>query len=291
MIGGAFLLDVISTMGQQWLLGDIPLLAVRRIVWTLLAVTFVITLIIEWPFYYFAMRHLRRRWSSVLSVGIANVGSYILLLLFYVWISRNTLSDFQLQAGLGSIRLPEYSVLYISPADGDVYLLRLDGSAPQHLFTLGERSEQASLELKMDAEADRANLVVQVEHAESIIAPMDVIRGSRQIEPDVRRAWADEDIDDFRPPEMRTWKFRTSVWAYWAFSAFKGDRASSLDVALDLPILSWPASLVAAVPGEYAIFEFGPQIVLFDPSKRTLHFLVLGQGPLVLKDAPGCVTL
>lgn len=148
------------------LLGDEPLYHVGTLILISVIAAFVVSLIIEWPFCFAALRGGVRRFpqSWKASAAVQTV-SYALLIPLYALVSPVSLwTDVELDRSLAFANTSNAWVYFISPNEGDVYRIRPDGTDRERVVESDVNEPEAVLTLRWVAEDARWDLWVTSAH-------------------------------------------------------------------------------------------------------------------------------
>ncbi len=269
MLGGYVVIYLVDARlhFSDALLGDQPLYRLSLYIGVWVAVTFIITVLIEWPFVrhaFFADRtqevadgveehgtfYSERRilWAAV----SAQLVSYALLAVYYLPVAgTGFLRNARVVQGLRMAKHPEAVVYY--EAGGAWYRRRLDGSMP----------EKASW--------NEMGSVLESYYTKSNLAEENVPRFSET----GGRAF------DLTPKAQRQWRGRYDFWATGGLQLEEIRTGERFDLGLETPFLAWTARQPTILPGNQIIYQFGPQIVLFDIATRQMAFVAKGRQPVV----------
>jgi len=250
---GATYLGLLMPGIQRLVLGDDPL---QRLPWLMLAAylaAFVLTLLVEWPFVLWAVRprngderpaNSRRVLRYFLG---ANLLTYALLALFYVWPSRiSAITELRPVTDLSFVQEKSARVLYEDGASGRLVVQRLDGTPPHPAQGSWEEAYEAA---KGGPEAT---------------VPRDFGRGA-DLRREVTGRWE------------RVW---TDVWAAGGLS-IEGRDGSRARWALEAPFFFWYARWATLLPGDQVVYQFGDYIAVLDLNTHQIATLARGRKTLV----------
>ncbi len=144
----------------QSLFAGPPIYTLGKVLWTAVAVSFVLSWLIEWPFCRVALWRQRRAWlKSLLASGIAQTAVYAVLIpLFFSWGISGILGDVGIDESFVPSVTDEATVYFIAPDDGHAYRVRLNGTGREKVLDLGERDPYARLTLRPSEDGTHADL-------------------------------------------------------------------------------------------------------------------------------------
>jgi hypothetical protein len=269
-----------------------------RLLWTMVAAAYFMTILLEWPFVAgcFA-RH--RKWfrkSCVASVLIQTV-SYILLFAWYGLASGTSLYTTMSIVHPDQISLPKDVLLYyIADDDGDVYARELGTGRTERICDLHSTDLWDCLSFE-----ESASVQSQIE----IVALLD----SSKIPDTVRigvSAYAEavphdakgrvERPDRFTRPSAgqaaKLGEARSSPWTfdagYWPIEGLHGENAKTgarIAFAFETPFARWAVRHPVVLSNDCVIFQLGErQICVLEPETRKIALLAFGRGPVAIVD-------
>jgi hypothetical protein len=276
-----------------------------KIIWLMVAVTYVITLILEFPFVVMAFRKNPKWFSKSIkgSLVIQSI-SYILLFGWYSLASGVTLYTNTKIVDLSSLSLPENVVLYyISKSDGNVYMRSLNKNDASKIYDLNSQNFNDNLfvqpsvdepnccDLFAYLDTERRNepnlIVIQKAFIPDTLA---VYKNRRRTPPQYyERAWFNfGDVPKLGSAKKSPWEFFTG---YWPIEGLRGERKNTKEniyFALETPFIQWNIRNATHIPGDKVVFQLGDdQICIFDVDSRRVAFVTYGRGPIVtLKQNP-----
>jgi hypothetical protein len=272
-----------------------------RFIWMMVAVTYVITLICEFPFIAFALRrdpHWFRK--AVRGSLIVQTVSYVLLFGWYWIASPTSLYTKTNIVELSAMDLPSDVVVYfISARDGNVYQRALAGPGEVNVFDLGSTHGYDRLFIRPNAKNDeRVDLMARLETEDYRHPKITTIGES--FAPVEASAWEAEGVSS--DPEMeilfgrrgapRLGSARESEWSFWpnfwAGGGLRGTRATDqarAGFAIETPFVAWQVRNVTHLPTDKVLLQLGPdQICVYDPEKKQIALVTKGRGPVAVLD-------
>ena len=264
------------------------------------ATAFVITLLIELPFFWFALRPrenpLRR---SLVATPLIHGISYTLLLGCY-WMMSGTSMMTRLEVvPVNELKLSKPYSLYFITSDGEqVARINLEEPYSQEvvspisahnrndrLFVRHGNDSDFDLFARVDSGNRGPEKEVLIEDSFSDRATVDWrMSEKRQEKPE--GTWF-----NFGPvpsiPTDSNWAFQTG---FWPVEGIRGKNESSGDrfrYSLETPFAAWPVRNAIQLAGDYVVFQLGrDQICLFHPETKKLALVARGKGPVVAGRSP-----
>lgn len=268
-----------------------PLYTIRPEYYVLLAASFLLTVLIEWPFCAAAFKRGERRWKRTLKASLlAQVASYLVLLPLYVW-----LADYSVVAALSPDRSLGFvpsdlaaRVYYISAEDGDVYSVRVAGGDRRREYEIddslaAEKVYGAQLDegdgnglwlLLEDHRDENRVLLGPLPGTPGVPSPAASVEDAHECAADVACAW------DLRPSDEREWQFHVVPWGGWRITCKRG--AETISLRYETTYDAWGLENLTAIRGGLIVFEAGEQILVADLEQRKIGVVALGRGPFVI---------
>ncbi len=273
--------------------------------WVMVAVTYCMTLLLEWPFIAWCFRG-TRDWfrRSVRASLVVQSASYVLLFGWYWMASGTSLYTRMDVVASADLSLPESVLVYfISPADGDVYKRQLTGGSEQKIFELHSTDRNDRLLIRPSTtDSNRWDLVARLSTEWHGAHSVDVLT-NMMVEAAPDRTSSHGDTPRY---EGTTWlnfgraqrlgSATNSHWEFWArFWAVEGLEASnkttgeSVHFSYETPFGMWTVRNAVHLPSDKVLFQLGDdQICAFDPVRRRVGLLWKGRGPVpVIEKANG----
>lgn len=276
--GGVFLIPAISTSRS------LDLYNTRQWLWCMVAVSYFVTLLLEWPFVALCLRRSKGWFRKSIAGSLAvQSASYLVLFGWYWAASGISLYKDLAVVELSQVSLPKDTMLYYIAENGrDVYAQNL-----------GQESTKIG-NLKPSESGDR--LFLQA----SRTAPgcWDLMVGSGIEYPSPRHrvlcagltcAAADPPWGSIRPggdvPKFRAdqsgWEFYFG-WMAGNLSGRNVKGGQKLLVSLETPFVRWPVYSPTQLPSGQVVFQLGKnQICIVDPNARKIALVTKGRWPVV----------
>lgn len=261
------------------------------------AVAFVITLLIEFPFFWFALRsrdHSLRR--SLIATPVIHGISYTLLIGWY-WMASGTSMMTKLEVvDAEEIQISEpLALLYISPDGDQVVQMNLgDPSSAKAVSNVAAYHRNDRLFVR-PRDASGYDLLIFLDSKD---------RGS-EAEEEVLEDFAEQAPVEWRISEGHSeeaegtwfnfgpvpaiggesdWEFRTGFWPVEGVSGKNERTEETFHFSLELPFAAWPVRNATHITGDYMVAQLGDdQICLLDPASRKIALITRGKGPIVVK--------
>ena len=295
--------NYVSAFGGAALLGmyvdTSPDIMIQNIqIWfRILAVSaFVLTLIIEFPFFMFSLAPKERSVrKGILATCIIHGMSYGLLYFWYLGASGTSLMTELEVVSADQLRpTAPYALCYLS-VDGKNVLqqdLNQTGSATEiadveashlddRLFTrIGETS---AFDLILFHGSD----VRGEEHEERIIeafAENVSLEPSDQFDPqsEVKGSWMNFGYVP-RFSDESNWRFNTGFWPVEGLQGYNKSTGMHIHYSLELPFIAWVTRNAVHLEGDYVVMQLGTdQICILHPETKQIALLGRGRGPVVV---------
>jgi hypothetical protein len=273
------------------------------------AISFLLTILIEWPFCFGSFSGERRNWGRALKAcAITQVISYSVC----IGLPYFSASEIRI-AGEVSIEDAErvvptglpFRVYYIDPDNGDIYRMRPDGSQREHVMEVSlRRRSQLFVMGDLDGADARYDALWSLyafdggSWDEILIAQDFAPRDSAflsdgQVIPGYIRM-SFHDAAELREADDRDWRVRCRDNTGLA-AGIRPPDSDSLDLGYvreegDIHLSfttgfgTWKGRNASVLPGDLVIFEFGGQICALDLNERKLALICFGYGPVVVRD-------
>jgi hypothetical protein len=301
MIAGFAVLEWAGNHAGDLILGPQPLYHGVRLLVVLVGAAYLMSVIIEWPFFHFGLqKETRTARTSFRASVLAQTVSYVLLILFYMLPSGFSLyTQARLTHSLDFVNRKDAIVYFISPNLNGVYRLRLDGNSPERVVGLKPSNSNTRLFVRRSQNGQSWDLWV-------LDAP-DYGHSTNKDERLLRKNFAahtaldwhavtgyGEEVTwfnfgvaaDLRSSPQTNWMVSTGFWPVDGLSAINEQTRESMHLCVEMPFLGWIARNATILPGDQVVYQLGNQIVILDLSTRKLAFLALGQGPVVGLPSP-----
>jgi len=250
-----------------------------------MAVAFVATIFVEWPFVAHTVSESVNAKTLAMSAGI-QTASYLVLVLLTV-----TVGSISAVTALRPVEIEEISTvdgwLYYGSFDGKtVFRARLDGTVTERVLHLEEaRDDLSRVTVEPDLSGKGAELWWKSKR-DSKSERLQKVGLSNQVADGERRDDGTLNLGNltFGPYSTRSFVQHPTVYA--GFWAREGLRIDGQVFALETPIcaLAWRSAVV--LPDGKVVAQFGKAIFLIDPQTRQVAKLTEGVGGDVLLDQP-----
>lgn len=282
-----------------------PLLKAGPLLFALVAASFLLSVLLEWPFCAWAMRSVQGGWRISLRASfIAQAASYVLLIPFYLLVSPiSLLTAAHLDKNLGFVRTPMATVFYINPLDGSVWRIQTNGTRKRKVLDATIHDPDTRLFVRLNPKSHQYDLY-DVRRLPHVYGP-DELQETKLISnvgtgcapsPHGREAetWFNcGKPADLRPKSQRKLTVSTEFWANEGISIIPGDPAEKWNkkkdytLAFETPFADWICRNATVLPSDQIVFQLGRskddgQIVILDMVQKRLGFLTMGQGPIVV---------
>ncbi|MCF7957113.1 MAG: hypothetical protein K9M57_01555 [Phycisphaerae bacterium] len=297
-LGSLFIVNSISHALPMDLNNIWPLL------WFMAAVTYLVTLVLEFPFVAFAFRG-DKTWfrKSIRGSLLIQTISYGVLFGWYWLVSGTSLITKTDIVPLSSMSLPEKVMVYfISVDDGDLYAGSMQDTKWQNTFDLNSSNKNDRLLVKpssydpgswdliarLEADKFREPKIITVEEQFALItAPS--WRGTNPDSPQYRGTWYNYGkVPKLGDAESSPWEFRSGFWGIEGLYGEESNSNKQVSFSLETPFISWPVRNAIHLPTDKILLQLGnDQICIYDPVKNQIALLTHGRGAIaVIKKEP-----
>jgi hypothetical protein len=259
-----------------------------RWIWVMVFVTFLITLIFEWPFVFFCFRKEQNKFKkSIQGNLLVNSLSYVLLFSWY-WLASGT----ALYTKMNVVQPTEISL----PKEGFVYFISNTNGVCK--LDLSTHQIEKVYPLKADQD-DRLFIRPSIFSSNS----WDILNSSKKIlvcsNLDVVAVQAERDTYDTNRIEgtwfnfgnvvklgavsKSDWHFETGFWPIEGLRGENQKTGEKIYFSLETPFIAWIVRSATQLPDDHVIFQLGDdQICLLEPSTKKIALMSRGQGPVVV---------
>jgi hypothetical protein len=281
-VGGVFLASTIS--GKL----DLDLYSAWRWLWYMVAITYLLTLLLEWPFVALCLRQTdgwfrKSVWGSL----VVQSASYLVLFGWYWAASGTSLYTDLAVVQPSATSLPKETMLYyLAENNGAVYARNLGQGEARRICELTSSASSDSLFLRESrAAAGRLDLMVGpepwVDRAPSA--------SDRTLSAGLRCTVAEPPRAGLRPggevPRFRADKSGWQFYFGWMAGRLDGENTKegrNLHVSLDTPFVWWRVYCPTQLPSGQVVFQLGTnQICILDPNARKIALLAKGRSPVI----------
>ncbi len=282
---GVFIVDALA--GTQ----AVDIYNALRVTLTLILASYLLTVLLEWPFVALCFWHSDRWLSrSVRGSLMVQTASYILLFGGFWLVSGKTLYTSTEVVPPTELSLPVgVQVFYIASSDGDVYRLSHSNS-PTKVCTLN--ATNVSDFLRFQASKQDTNLwdlVVVMDgrqlNEEAIPILLNALRNPSREMRLTQQYWGWGTAPKVGTATNSQWHF---AWAHWEDLGMWGTNEKTgerLRVAFGTPVLGWPVWRAIHLPGDEVLFQLGEdQLCLLDTTGRRVALIARGHGPVAVTD-------
>lgn len=273
-LGGVYLASTISHSL------DLDLHNACQWLWCMVAITYFLTLLLEWPFVALCLRKtdgwlLKSLWGTLL----VQSASYLVLFGWYWAASDTRLYTDVAVVQPSALAIPNGATLYYI-ADGGVDARELDQEDARRIDELQPSEHEHELLLQESRTAPgRWDLVLSRDlspHDRVVCADL----AGAVAEPPWGRVGPGGDVPRFRT-DTSGWEFYFGWMAGGLYGNNKDGRA--LNVGLETPFLKWPVQYPTQLPNGQVVFQLGTnQICVIDPNVRKVALLAKGRCPVVI---------
>jgi hypothetical protein len=268
----------------------------RWFIWLAVAASFLASIILEWPFYAWALRRGGYKSASMFRSSFrasvyAQTASYILLLPWFYLVSGTGLfSAVTTDKTMSLVKSRDAVVYFISPQRGAIYRVLPDGTGLQWVQESPFGKETKRLFLRPSSDKHGFDLWVEGANQRQTCVV------EKQFGPaaDPQEGWYKyntlpwpHDFGpplDLRPENDRNWKVDIAFWPTVGVSGENKKTGKFLSAGLETPFLAWESRYGTVLPGDEVVYQLGNQIVILDLNQRKIGLIAMGRGPVVTLD-------
>jgi len=261
-----------------------------RVTWLLVAGTYVLTLIIEWPFVAACFRG-TRHWlkASIKASLLVQSASYLCLFGGFWLLSGTSLyTTMEVVPREEITRPPGVVMFFISSSDGDVYRSEVGADTEWKIAKLGSTNYQRDhLELRESVlQSNFWDLAAVLESDEAKIV-LTQISSREQIPP--KQAWRTSQyhgwgVGAFQAGDATNSRWSLG-WAHWPeVGMWAQDGSSTLRIAYGLPFGGWTPYRAVHLPNDNALLQLDQQICLVDFAHKKIALLRKGYGVIAFSE-------
>lgn len=265
--------------------------------WVMVVVTYVMTLIIEWPFVAWCLRG-TRNWlrRSLVASLVVQSASYVLLFGWYWMASGTSLYTKMKIVAPTALSLPDSVFVYfIGATDGNVYKRQLAGRGEEKIYELHSKDNNDRLFVqpsksdpnnwdllaRLDINGRRDPRFVDVLTNLLVEAAPDW-RSTHTEPPRYEGTWFSfGEVQSLGSATNSHWKFWSGFWPIEGLKASDETTSQSVRFSYETPFGSWTVRNAVHLPSDKVLFQLGDdQICVFDPVSRQVALLWHGRGPV-----------
>lgn len=263
--------------------------------WIFVAIAFVLTLFVEYPFFWFLLRKQEKAFRKALKATIVIHGiSYLLLFGWYATSSVTSMANQLDVVPVAQLQPDEQYVLYFITPDGkQVVRSDLEGKQQEIVKELRAFDENSQL-LICKTEEDRIDLVVEFGQQKEVILSdvADAIATPK---------WRNSEdvplfLDSKNPcysnstglvPQLTdktNWNYQTVFWAAGGIMGSNKIDRSNFNFGLETPFVWWYVRYATHIEGDYAVFQLGEdEIYILQPQEKKIALITRGRSPVVVE--------
>jgi hypothetical protein len=275
---------------------NVTLYNVQYVVWGMIAIAYVATLVIEWPFvllcFWGTENWLRR--SLKASLVVQSI-SYVLLFGWYGMASVSSLFNELTVVPLDQLAMPsDIRMYYIADEDGDVYSMELGSRERTKVYDLDSRDDSDCLSFDKTSSPTGFHKIVALlkpkDRRQDEVLDIGVTVPDRDC-PKSPMGWPLMDARHPGPSQGTAlklgaasdspWIFKAGYWPLLGLSGENSTTGEHVRFAVEMPYVQWNVRHATQLPSELVLFQLGRrQICVLDFRARKVAVLCFGRGPL-----------
>jgi hypothetical protein len=291
MLAGFTLIDFVGVPIMEHAIKEAPLYIAPKALVAMIFVSYLLTIILEWPFCLWILKSRPRRlMTSLAASAIVQTASYAVIVPMYLLVSPVSLyTNVKLDPSL-SFANNNATVYYISEKDGSINSVRTNGSKHRKVLDTKITDGYARLFISNPQKGKDKELWVKGypdEKSATLLIKDFTDKQTSVVQSDgntVQGTWFDFEVKDLRPAEQKDLTVQAGFWAAEGLSVRDKTGKNVLSVALETPFIAWYPRNVTVLPGDQVVYQLDDRIVLLDIRKRKIGLLTTGRGPTVVLD-------
>jgi hypothetical protein len=260
-----------------------------RWIWVMVVFTYLMTLILEWPFVFFCFRKEPDRLKRSLRGNLlVNSLSYVLLFGWYWMASGTTLYTKMNVVQLSEIKFSDHGLVYFISETNGVCTLNLNSHQVEKVYALSETNKDDRLFVqKSTFDANNWNILDSAKKTviSSNLQAMAAQNWRDTNDPNrIEGTWFNfGEVPKLGTAGKSNWSFETGFWPIEGFSGENQKTGEKIYFSLETPFIAWIVRNATHLPGDYIVFQLGEdQICLFETATKKIALLAKGQGPVVV---------
>lgn len=269
--------------------------------WAMVVLTYLMTLVLEFPFVALALRRDPKWLSKSIrgSLAIQTV-SYVLLFGWY-WLASGTSLYTKMEiVQLSAMSLPEKVLMYFIDADdGNVYVMNLKTPERRKVYDLKSTDSNDRLFVRRSsANTNRWDLVARIV-TEARRNPR-LVTVEEGFATEAAPTWQSMQTDP--PQEEDSWfnfgqvarlgSAKESRWDFWSgFWPIEGlygtqtNTGAQVGFSFETPFGAWNVRNATLLPSDKVLFQLGQeQVCVFDPTAKRVALVTKGRGPIAVME-------
>jgi hypothetical protein len=258
--------------------------------WVMVGITYLMTLILEWPFVFFCFRKESNRFKKSLRGNLLVQSlSYVLLFGWYWMASGTTLYTKMNIVPSSQIAFPKQGIVYfISETNKTVCALDLVSHQIKKVNPLKEVDRDDRLFVRPSVVDTNNWDIFETSKKILICSNLDVTAAQTwrdKNNPDrIEGTWFNfGEVPKLGVAMKSDWKFRTGFWPIEGLHGVRTNSDEKIYFSLETPFVSWITRNATHLPGDFIVFQLGDnQICLLEAPTKKIALLAKGQGPIVI---------
>ncbi|MBN2560094.1 MAG: hypothetical protein JXQ75_04115 [Phycisphaerae bacterium] len=263
----------------------------QRVTLILVFVTYMLTLLFEWPFVAFCFRQAPHWFSrSIKASLLIQTVSYLLLFGGFWLVSDMSLYTHFSIVSPEDVSLPRgVSVYFISEGDGHVYR-RSDRGERELVFELASTDTMDFLKLQESKTSpDLWDLVAVLDRRRSDDKTIVIVANVMTSPPEsawmTQQYWGWGSAPQIGTAANSTWRFSWGHWPTVGLYGSEKETGKDMRVSYGTPVMSWPVWRAIHLPENKVLFQLGDdQLCLFDVSTKCIGLWDRGHGPVAVSE-------
>ncbi|MBK8913093.1 MAG: hypothetical protein IPM64_00585 [Phycisphaerales bacterium] len=274
--------------------------------WTMVALAYPATLLLELPFVAMALRRGSRSLGRALSGSLAvQTVSYLLLFGWYWMASGTSLFTRMEIVRLSTMTLPEGVLIYfIAADDGHVYRMGSNAMGTRKVFDLASTNADDRLFVRTSLkDGNRWDLAALMAGHRGVPTTV-LVAENFAAEAATGWGWlnngqSEELVTSLNSgPAIILGSAKDSYWQFWAGDGAMGGlrgyhdgTGTQVHFSYETLFGHWPIRNATLLPGDKVLFQLGrDQICMLDPDAKQIALVARGRGPVAVMSEDGAAT-
>lgn len=287
MLTGVIILSYAGGLLHDHIFWKATIYNAREYVAGFFVVTFLITIILEWPFCYWALRGKDKQGQRSLYASIAaQTASYAILIPFYIFGGGTSLYGANISIEPSSYFASDKNayIYFVSLDDKKLCRINLDGKNLSEVNIPHFSNSKVKLSFKLTADGKYLNLYVN-DTLLKVNAIPKIVEKPRELS---SIDWTGSfsrygPAADLRPEGQRDLDVETmSFYGYKGLRVKNKKSGEVLNIGYNELPVTFHAVNATVLPNNQVVFQFGEQIILLDVHAKKLGLITMGHSPVVI---------
>jgi len=298
-IAGMILLSYCTESISRAVGGELPIYSINRIEAVLIVFTFIVTIIVEWPFYWLGTRSVKfGRSKSFLANLVANFVSYWILAALFFSGKTPDVWGFRLVPASKIAPFVSARIIYLSPHGDEVLSLRIGETTAVRLFPVSPSVPEGGLAFVRGSKSDQWQLMLKPVNWDNDSPPVKMgLIYARQAT--TQPIYSDGEsypdwmwyggmfVSDLRSKTDSKWDafLEPGIYPQTIIDSIPKGKEYVIS-PFEISMMTWADSFPTILPNDELVFSLGPQIMVADLDRDIVAAVATGRSPVVILDEP-----